>query len=430
VLAHWLCLAEMPGLAAPEEPGSSLLAEVNFEPGDWQLSVPIRIAARDYRFGLATRATGVFGKQFAEVLRARLHGVGDDASFAFRTPPRASIGGLKTRFPHALCLLDADQNDKLGPCDGVVGLDVLAHYIVEIDFDNGKIRFLRRLSEEPGDRFEIISLQKRPRLCAVIVRARCGTEAEEDFSVELERPDSIYVRSSLARRLLKKEQLQYVHGESTFDSTSYPVDRLGTASAFTIGRFRTENVRAVVYMDNVIGLGYLSRFVATFDFPNAAMYLRPGKQFDRYDGYDVSGLVARMLADGLQVFSCENGSPAAAAGLRKGDTILDVNAEPVDLKRPWAFRKLIRNESSTLRVHFRRDGTDQTVDMVLTPLDRGEAAATDCADSYNNWRRDSVPNFRQRSAPGELPDTDVDREDEILDPPTVIPRPTCQPAVR
>ena len=410
-LARW-DWTRISALAAGAEPVSPILAEFDFDPGEPQLTVPVELGMNRYRLGLATRESSSFGKPFANTL-PRLPAevdVSDDSIFASRMAPRASLGGIAVRFPRSsvLCELSPIGNERFSQCDAVVGLDVLVQHIVQIDFDDRKIRFLRAIPEAPGDRFEIVSLHKRPRLCAVTVKAQCCSEPADEFSVELESPDAIYLRSSVCRRLFDNGELRWPHDESTFDVTRVPFCCVGTASSFTLGRFRTNDVRAVVHRDNVIGMGYLSRYVVTFDFPNGAMYLRPGKQFDREDGYDASGLFARMRDDGLVVGDCRFQSPAYEAGLQEQDVILDVDGQPVNLKNQSSFRKKILQQGSTVHVHFKRGGLDRNVEMKLPVIHR---KVIDKNKPIPGTRAgDKIPDFEPRSAPSEL--LEIEQTDE------------------
>lgn len=383
---------------------SKIIAEFVFEPGEPQLTIPFRLGNGDYRFGLATSKGTLFGKSFADRL-PRLPSEIDQSELSdvgHRLAPAVSVGSMTLRFPHSFvaCNLLTTSDQFFSQCDAIAGLEILSQHIVQIDFDERTIRFLQTVPDNPGDRFEISSLQRKPRLRAVIVKGQFSGEPTGDFFIELESPDTIYIRSATYIKLLENGKIRQPHIESTFDTTSAPLCLVGTLNSFTVGRFTIENLRAIPHHDNVIGVGFLSRFVVTFDFPRGIMYLRPGKQFGRPEGYDVSGLFATMQDDSLEVSSCDFRSPAYKAGLQEQDAIIDVNGQPVNRRHQSSFRNQILLQGHTLQVHFKRDGVNHNVELKLPEIPR---KSNDPASSIPRARfLDKVPLFSPRSPPSEL----------------------------
>jgi hypothetical protein len=363
-----------PTVAAAGQPETPILGEIDVDWDQPRLSVPFQVEEKRYRFELTTGEKTAFGKSFAKILAPPDFDLPDTPDIGFRAAPWAWLGGLPVRFrkPFVVCRLGDLNNTRLASNDGLVGLDILVQYILQIDFDAGKVRFLRKLPEWPGERFDIVSLQKRPRLCAVTVRAQCGSEPSAEFSVELERPDAIYIPMSAASRLAERGDLRGLHTEWSYGA-DLSVNYVGSAPLI-LGRLRTENVRTIAERYNVIGRGYLSRFLVTFDFPRGAMYLLPGKEFERTDGHDVSGLTCRMTDKGLEVGACGLDTPAFNAGLEPGDMIVEVDGHPVNLKTEGWFSNRIRRQGSTLHVRLLRADVERTVELELPPPGHEEAA--------------------------------------------------------
>jgi hypothetical protein len=87
-----------------------------------------------------------------------------------------------------------------------------------------------------------------------------------------------------------------------------------------------------IQRDGNIGIGLLKRFDVTFDYTNAAMYLRPNQNQHEPFEHDMSGLeyyTAGENFDHLVVSRVEPGSPGDESGLAKDDEIVSINFKPV-----------------------------------------------------------------------------------------------------
>jgi hypothetical protein len=403
------------------EPESNVLGECEFDPGDAIIKAPVLAGGETCRCGLATSQTSMFHTSLAAKFERDDFLVdniperpGD--SVVLRRVSATSLGGVKIEFRYGvvLCGRLGHFGAYWSHTDGLIGLDVLAQQIVEIDFDEGKIRFLRGVPEAAGERFEISSLQKRPRLCAVTVKARCCDEPAEDFYVELEEADTIQIRSRDYNKLLEDGRITQLHMEPTLGlSRVRPFGSFaGTAATFGIGGFRKSDVRVVAGGANVIGTGFLSRFVVTFDFPRGFIYLRPGKQFDRKDHHDISGLRLGWSNDSVVVHATQPRSPAESAGVLAGDRIVDVDGKPINRESRAILWRQLRQEGSTLRLRLKRDGGIVIVDLKLEalpemPIDKGDEPAA-------SHRPDHVPNYPARLEPSELPELIEPGEPENL----------------
>lgn len=124
-------------------------------------------------------------------------------------------------------------------------------------------------------------------------------------------------------------------------------------------------------VDGLLGYSFLRRFVTTLDLVNQVLWLEPvphafddrpyeychvGAQIERRDGViEVTGVVI--------------GSPAARAGIVRGDRLTAIDGESVagvDLNA--VSRKLEGPPGSRVRVTFRRNGTDRTIELVRRRL--------------------------------------------------------------
>jgi membrane-associated protease RseP (regulator of RpoE activity) len=116
---------------------------------------------------------------------------------------------------------------------------------------------------------------------------------------------------------------------------------------------------------NTLGLNYWQRYVATFDFPGRAMYLKRGNRYDQPDTQDLSGLTLVRVEGRTVVLSVLEGSPAARAGIRPQDLILKANGAKVEGAPLLALRRLLAVGGAKVSLFLSRGGEEREVPLVL-----------------------------------------------------------------
>ena len=122
---------------------------------------------------------------------------------------------------------------------------------------------------------------------------------------------------------------------------------------------------------NNVGGGVLKRFVVTFDYDHATMYLKPiaGAIAD-LDRFDRSGIWLNLDGDAFKIVDVAKGTPAAAAGLKVGDRITRVDGKAVKSMSLPDLRERLRNDAAGTHVAFEviRDGKPVKIEIVLRDL--------------------------------------------------------------
>ena len=108
----------------------------------------------------------------------------------------------------------------------------------------------------------------------------------------------------------------------------------------------------------------MSRFIVTIDFPAQKLYLRKGKQFERPDRPDASGLHILRKGEAAVVHSVDPESPGASAGIRAGDVLLQAGTLRAGEATLFQLRAALR-EPGTVPCVIRRDKTDLRVTLTI-----------------------------------------------------------------
>ncbi|MCR8556347.1 aspartyl protease family protein [Mucilaginibacter sp. BJC16-A38] len=126
-----------------------------------------------------------------------------------------------------------------------------------------------------------------------------------------------------------------------------------------------------VKRDGNLGIGLLKKFIVVFDYPDNAIYLKPGPNFKEPFEQDMSGL--EYYADGddfkrIIISRVEPGSAGDQIGLEKNDEILAINLKPIakmSLEEVDSIFKSWNDRSLLLEIYH-----DNRHDLVIMKLKR------------------------------------------------------------
>ncbi len=369
-----------PGPGAPGGPSrprndpvpEDVIERFEFAAGDPLLLVPVQLKGKTYQFALDTGSSnGVFDSSLAPLL-------GDPISIqelrttdgvtrvpSFRSPD-AKLGGLGLRTGEPVVAADLrGLREGLGvEVYGLVGMDFLGRSVFRVDPDRGEIVFLRSPGADPGQRLAVTLEDKVPH-----VRVQLSGLAE---------PQSFLVDTGCApgggTGLMRADTFDALGGRgriSPIDTTlgtslaGQSVRRRGRVAEVELGGHRHSGLIFSTSQRNVLGVNYWSRYVATFDFPGGAVYLRKSSRFDQPDTHDLSGLSVVRVGGRTVVVAVDDGTPAARAGIRVRDVILKVNGASAGDMTLTAVRRLLAQKGAKVAVLLARGGEERETSVAL-----------------------------------------------------------------
>lgn len=350
------------------------IAEFKIAAGDQVVLLPVRISDRQYEFVLDTGSS-------LTILDASLReDSGAAASTAqLQTPsgvktvqrcecPEATLGPLKLRSENAIacCDLESLRRATGRPIMGVLGMDFLQSYVVQLDFDSGMIRFFgnSRGSHEWGERLPL-DLDHTGRPCTSVM---LPSNRITPFLIDTGATGKT-LEASLFDRLV--EQHEIVAGATTKASTlaGEIETSAGRLSRLTLGSFKREQLVIDRDQSSLLGLDYLRRYQITFDFPRRAIYLRPGKQFSDRDSSLIVGCTLAAENGKLIVDSVTPDGPAACSGMLAGDGLQSIDNLPVSAADMLAIKSTLAAKGQRpIRMSLQRG--DQLVEITVIARDR------------------------------------------------------------
>lgn len=251
------------------------------------------------------------------------------------------------------CNLKQFSPDFVYPLVGVLGMDSLQHYCLQVDFSARQIRFLDSLTDQskmPGKQFPIVFStisQTLPGYFRTFIEHSGligGTEANLLIDTGFDLDGAIDPD-------LLKSPLLFLSGRSPQKMDNgrwYIPETIWDGAAYTNLVVRETLENAAGKGGSVLGLRFLSRFLVTFDFPNRLLYLHPQAAGPRLIDEDHS-LESLLPINGILPFDIE-----------KRLNILIQNQRP-----PWYFRWFggtievrVHGDPTILKYSMRKKGSD------------------------------------------------------------------------
>ena len=390
-----LLLAPSPSASAADA-ADEVIAEFDVARGGDPIVVPVSVRGREYPFIVDTGASGWF---FDDALRHLLGpAIGRETINAgafspntdlYATPPMR-IGPIEVEpDPGVVCAPLREGFGRWGvDFYGAVGVSFLRGKIFEVDFDAGKLRFLRHVPAHPGERFPLDwgddNDEARALLLELGLLAATRTEwrlprlelvlpagGKERFIVDMGgcTMGAGFLRKELFDQLVTAGRMTQVPYSAVEVSTvrGTTVQRTGKLDHLEAGPFCHSGLVFGDAEKNKLGLGYLSRYVVTFDFAQSAIYLRPGKQFQRKERHNLAGIGMVRNEVKTIVDRMDKSGAACKAGLKEGDEILEVDGVPAARTSVFELARMFATPGKR-HVRFARQGggsvRETTVELV------------------------------------------------------------------
>lgn len=341
---------------------SDVLEEFEISTDGDLLLAPVTIDGRTYQFVIDT---GFYCTAFDTSLKAFLGEPVEcktlktplgSTNATFYSFPQIRLGRLSVSANNSVGCIDFDHLEEVAgvKIDGIIGSDVLSQYVVHMDFDRGKLGFLKHAGSLSGSRFSLGD----PRLPSIEVEFPGMPRTR--FLVDTGHI-SLYSGSIQTRVFSWLDQsgsLSSAGKGNVVDASGIGHGlRQGVAGRCMIAGFDFENSvwrEHESRLPNHLSLYFLTQFNVTFDFPNAVVYLSKSQHFGHADRIDVSGLHFRRIDGRVVIEFVDEGSPADKCGIIGNDVIKSVNGEDASRSRLFLLRKALSQPGSRISLVIQR----------------------------------------------------------------------------
>jgi hypothetical protein len=280
--------------------------------------------------------------------------------------PKGAIGKLPLLIEGPVLVADLRGLRKSVGYDvrGVLGMDFLQRYVLQINFDEGLLSFVNL--EDCGE----AELGSKCRIRfdggrTPYVRGKATSEHATEFIIDTGATANTILAPSIFDELAEQGQLHKVREGKI----------LALGGQRSVQRARGPFVAVNAHMlrnpivwrgdANYLGLGFWSRFLVTFDFPNETLYLKKGKRFAARSVYDLSGLHLTRENGQTIVHSVDAESPAAASGIKSGDEILRIDGASVSEQSLLSIRRHLSAPKDHVELVVHRQERDSSISFSL-----------------------------------------------------------------
>lgn len=342
-----------------------VLAEFKIEGGAKPILLPVTFDGEEYDFILDTGATHVvfdaslkdkLGKRFLWPKKAKVAG-GKTVKVELFRIPQAYLGPLSLKDRGLIAVIDLELlSSTLGrKVHGLIGMDFLKKYVVQIDFDEGLISFHKSTSD--GGIFSFLRPQKNEhpdwgekvpikyKLFSSLPYINGNVDGNKvSFLIDTgtfrwSKKGSVTLSGDLESRIFEKVRSEIFSKTKKTERTTLASHipsaskRFTVVAKFPIGSLEYKDFIFEESYESILGIPFLCRHLVTFDFPNHKMYLKKRMGFDRPSDIKVElkGLDFAMQRRGDNIFvsSVDPNSPAYKKGIRQNDLLLKVDDQDV-----------------------------------------------------------------------------------------------------
>ncbi|HEY1655527.1 MAG TPA: aspartyl protease family protein, partial [Candidatus Tumulicola sp.] len=261
------------------------------------------------------------------------------------------------------------------PVDGLIGFEVLSRFVTTFDYGHNRVVLQMPGAGAPAgaDVLPFVLDGRQPQFACGIdgIAAQCTVDTGARDSITLMGPFMAAHPQVVPKTLTAAGVTGFGFGGPSFGK----LGRIGSVSfgSFTlpqvVGDFTTQEkgAFAVPFVAANVGGGIWKRFALTLDYGKQTMALVANDSLNKPDVYERAGLFLLNRGGKYVVLDARPGTPAAQAGIVKGDVIATIDGKAASSMTLQAVRELFFGQPGTV-LHLGligKDGTQRTVALTL-----------------------------------------------------------------
>jgi membrane-associated protease RseP (regulator of RpoE activity) len=266
--------------------------------------------------------------------------------------------------------------------EGMIGYEVAKRTVVVIDYEKHHITFMKPEAFHAPAHAVAVPFRFASRTDVLISATVDGIRGE--FGIDTGAANSLMINHPFAQRHDFIARHHAVHESTVSGIGGEAKTLLFRPSQFAIGSLRPPAPVGQIYLaesgggaaEHVagnIGNGILKRFTLTLDYAHRMLYFEPNAHFNEPDvssaGWFGMTVNRNGISGPIDIVEVEPASPAALAGILKGDRIVAINNSPLD-KYTNEQLGIILNAvpGTTLQFTIQRGSESRELELTSKPL--------------------------------------------------------------
>lgn len=375
------------GLAQPldaQSPAFVVPAKFDAE-GLSEFLVPVTVRSKVFWCALDSGGSWVFSMDTATALGAGMTpnstgssaGAGPDVRRDERIRGvTAELAGLA--LPNLTIVL-GPRPDIAPDIECVFGLGILQNYVAQFDYAKPELRLFEAGSFRPPSKAALVPFEiDRFRNPYIKTALRIAGDDRADATLILDTGGGYYsvvlVKRFIDAQEIRRRAHRVVAQASHTPGLALSATRL---AALSVGGFEVpgpiaallDTPSAGIIQDGVIGAGFFKHFLVTFDYGRRQMWLEPASPLPARQVFDASGVEFTHAANRrYHVHEVIPGTPAAAAGIQKGDILVSLDGRDARDLTLGDIKDALSTPGATRRFVLMREGVPQSITVLLKEL--------------------------------------------------------------
>jgi len=266
------------------------------------------------------------------------------------------------------------------PLGGLIGSDILNHFVIHIDFQNSTIEFIRPDDFHPNYADVGQPLDFHAMIPVITATILSGTKTSKPGNFIVDTGNGIAMSlSHVFSRTNRGLGLKAAIFSGVFGLGGPSPAAIGKCSSLEIGDISLANPvfyfaqpREDTWSSGTIGTDVWSRFDVTLDYPGKKIYLKKisDETLARPFTCNLYGMLIKQVGGVLSsvtVSKVWRGSAAEAAGIRQGDGVQKINGRDIGRISSKELQDLF-NQEGTLSLVVFRDGHSHEITVKSSTL--------------------------------------------------------------